>query len=81
MSFQINFPFVVSKCGVSPDLMAPRPRMWGHDLVEASGTGGERIHLRQDKGDRSLLNIAQGASRQDSGAETVCKEAVGEDCL
>lgn len=27
--------------------------------MEASATGGERIHLRQNKGDRSLLNTMQ----------------------
>ena len=52
--------------------------MGGHDQVEASGSGYERIHLRQNKGDRSLSNTLQGAAcRQDSEGEAVCKEVVG----
>ena len=38
--------------------------MWGEDQVEANGAGGERIHLRQNKGNRSLWNTPQGSSRQ-----------------
>ena len=33
--------------------------MWGDDQVEASGVGGKRIHLRQNKRDRSLLDAPQ----------------------
>lgn len=36
------------------------------DRVEASGMGSERIHQRQSKGDRSLLDTGQGGSGQDS---------------
>lgn len=31
-----------------------------------------RIHLSQNKGDRSLLNTLQVSSRQDSKEETIC---------
>jgi len=34
--------------------------MWGEDQVEIGGTEGERSHLRQNKGDRSLLTTPQG---------------------
>jgi len=34
--------------------------------------GSERIHPRQNKGDRSLLNTPQGSSGQESKGETVC---------
>ena len=51
--------------------------MWGNDRVEANGVGGERIHLKQNKGDRSLLNTSQGSSGQDSRGEAVCHEVVG----
>lgn len=40
-------------------------------------SGSERIHLRWNKGQRSLLNTQQGSGRQDSKAETVCSEVVG----
>lgn len=33
--------------------------MWGENLVGALGVGSERIHLRWNKGDKSLLNIPQ----------------------
>ena len=36
------------------------------DTVEAGGPGSERIHSRQNKGDRSSLNTLQGNSGQDS---------------
>lgn len=39
--------------------------------VEAGGTGCERIHPRQNNGDRSLWNTLQGSSGQNSRAETV----------
>ena len=55
--------------------------MWGNNQVEAGGTGGERIHLRQNKGDRSVLNTSQGSSGQDSKGETVCKETVCGGCI
>lgn len=50
--------------------------MWGNSQVEAGSAGGDRIHLRQNKGDRSSLDKARGNGGQDSKAETVCKEAV-----
>ena len=34
--------------------------MWGDNWVEADGVGSERIHLRQNKGDRGFLNTLQG---------------------
>ena len=52
----------------------------GNDWVAAGGAGGERIHLRQNKGDRSLLNT-QGSSGQDSRGEAVCQETVGGGCF
>lgn len=56
------------------------PEMWGNDRVEASSTGGERIHPRQNKGVRSLLR-EQGSCRQASKAGTVCDEASGGGCF
>lgn len=46
--------------------------MWDHDQVEAGGTGGERTHLRQKEGGRSLLRTPGGgggrrAERQSAG--------------
>ena len=38
--------------------------MWGDNGVEANDAGGERVQLRRNKGDRSLLNILQGSSRR-----------------
>lgn len=35
-------------------------QMWDHDQVEAGGTGGERTHLRQKEGGRSLLRTPGG---------------------
>lgn len=40
------------------------------DQVEARGTCTGRLHLRQNKGDRSLLDTPQGGVRQDSKGET-----------
>lgn len=34
--------------------------MWGDDQVEACGSRSERIHLRQNKEGRSVLNTPQG---------------------
>lgn len=48
--------------------------------VETSSADGEKIHLRQNKRDRSLSNIPQGSNRQDSGGETVCEETVVDGC-
>lgn len=56
------------------------PEMWDNDCVEASSAGGERIHLRQNKRDRSLLR-KQGSCGQDSKAGTVCDDAVGGGCF
>ena len=47
------------------------------DGVKASGAGGEIIHSRQNKGDRSSSNIPQGSCGQDSEGETVCHNTVG----
>ena len=45
--------------------------MRGNNQVEACGDeGGERIHLRQNKGGTSLLNMQRGRG------EAVCLEAV-----
>lgn len=41
------------------------------DLVEAGGTRSENIDPRQNRRDRSLLNILQGSSGQDSKGETL----------
>lgn len=49
--------------------------MGGDNQVEASGVGDERIHPRQQQGDRSSLNELQGSGGQDSPGETVCYEA------
>lgn len=43
--------------------------MWGVDWVEASGTGLERIYLRQNKGDGRLLNTPIEHTLRDSQAE------------
>ena len=39
--------------------------------------GVERIHLRQRKGDRSLLNPPKRSHGLGNRGETICKEAVG----
>ena len=51
------------------------------DQVQAGSTGGERIHLRQSKGDRSLMNTPQGSSGQDCRGEAVGNEVVGGGCF
>lgn len=51
--------------------------MWGDNLWEASNTGGERIHGRQNKGDSSLLMTSEENSRKDSRREVFSTEAVG----
>lgn len=48
---------------------------------DTGGPGHERIHLRQNKVDRSLLTTLQGSGGQDSKGETICKEAVGQGFL
>lgn len=53
----------------------------GDDCVEAGGAGGERIHLKQNTGDRSVLTAPQGSHGQDSRGEAVYHEAVGGDCF
>lgn len=55
--------------------------MWGEDWVEACGKEGERIHLRQDKGERSLLNTPQGSGGPDSRGEDVFQEVVWGGCF
>lgn len=42
------------------------------DWVEAGGIRGKRIHLRQNKGDRSLLNFQLAG--QESKGETVRRQ-------
>lgn len=50
----------------------------GHsNQVEAGNLGRERIHPRQGKRGRRLLNARQGSLWQDSKGETVFREAVG----
>lgn len=44
--------------------------------MEVGGTGGERLHPSQNKGDKSLLNTQKGTSGQDSERETICHEVV-----
>ena len=66
---------VVPKWGAS--LSDGCPQMWDNHHVEAGGAGGERIHLRKNKGIRSLLNAQQGGGGQDSIGKAVCKEAKG----
>lgn len=56
----------------------------GHNRASAKAemkAGGERIHLRQNKGDRSLLKAPQRSGRQDSRGEAVCNEGVGGGCF
>lgn len=55
--------------------------MWGDDRVEVGDTGGERIHLQQNKGDKCLWNTPQGSGAQDSREEAICKEVVGGGCF
>lgn len=45
------------------------------------GAGGEKIHVRQNKGARSSLTPSQGSSGQDRGREAACHEAVVRGCL
>lgn len=46
------------------------------DWMGAGGEGGQRIYLRQNKGERCLLNTLQGSGGQHSKAEIVGHEAV-----
>ena len=46
------------------------------DWIGGQGMGGERIHPRQNKRNKSLLNTLQKSSRQDSKGETVWQEVV-----
>ena len=66
-------------CGISPYQMGA-PKMWGSDLIGWKPVAGVgvRIHLGQNKGDRSLLNTLHRSCGQDSKREAVCKEVVGE---
>ena len=45
--------------------------MWGSDQVNAGGTDGERIHPRQNKGERPLLIHGKGASGQEGRGEAL----------
>ena len=51
------------------------------DQVEANGVGDERIHLRQNKGDKNVLNTPQGSGGHESRRVAVCKDAVGGGCF
>lgn len=48
--------------------------MWYDSQVEASKQCSERIHPRQNKGDRSLLNIPQRRSKIERGTGETGKE-------
>lgn len=50
--------------------------MGGDKQVEASGVGDERIHPKQQQGDRSSLNELQGSGRQDSRGETATRQGM-----
>lgn len=54
--------------------MPPNVGQWA---VEVIGTGGERIHPRSNKGDRSLLKTPQGSSEQYYRGEGLFQEVVG----
>ena len=58
-------------CVVSASIGWGPPDVGPPDQVAASSIGGERIHPRQNKGDRNLLNTPQGSGGQDSKGETV----------
>ena len=49
------------------------------------GTGSEKIHLRQNKGDRSLLNISRkggvGYGHEGSGEQDCRGAAMGGGCI
>lgn len=66
--------------GVSLDRLGA-PEMQGEDQVGTSGTRGARVHLRQNKGDRSLWNTPEGSCGQDSKGGAVCSEVVGGGCF
>ena len=51
--------------------------MWGDGGVKA----GERIHPRQKKGDRSVLNSLQGRGGRDYRGKAICNEAVVGGCF
>lgn len=55
-------------------LISLGPPNVGQQSGEANGMRGERIHLRQNKGDRSLFNAPQGHRGQDGWRETVWKD-------
>ena len=67
-------------CSVCLDRMGA-PKYGAMNQVRAGGTGSERIHPRQNKGDRTLLNTPQRNSWQDSRGEAVRQEAVGGGCF
>ena len=48
-----------------------------HQMWASLIWGSERIHLRQNKGDRSLLNTPQGSAGQDNIGDTALRERVG----
>lgn len=51
--------------------------MWDNDLVEAGGPGDETIHLRPNRGDRSVVNTPKESFGQDSLGEALHDEVVG----
>ena len=54
-------------------------QMWGDSInrVQGQRASSERIHLRQNKGGRNVLNTLQGSGGQGSKEEALCKEAEG----
>lgn len=61
---------MVSKCGVCL-IGWGSDQIWGNDQMEAKGIEGDRIYLRQNKRDRSLLTTLQGSSGQGGREEPV----------
>lgn len=58
------------------------PHTYGDKIGwKSGGLEGEKIHLKQNKGDRSLLNTVQGTGGQLSSGETACNEAMGGGCF
>lgn len=62
--------------GVSLNWMGG-PKCGATDQVEAGDRGGEKIYLKQNKGDRNLPNAPWGSCRHYKSEEAVCNEAAG----
>ena len=60
--------------------MAGPPNMRFSDRVEAGSTEGEKIHPRQNKREKCLLNTMQGSIRQDSMGERAEEKAMVRGC-